>query len=674
MKLTLTTKLALGFGTIITLIAITAFLTLQRTEQINQAKNRLIEHRFVIVNTSKELLNGLNTSIAALRGYLILGSQPEQAERFKGLRSSAWEAIQQSLQQLKLSANQRSQQDLQLSDSLKQLIPVMEELHQWQDKVEAISNTEENIPAIALLLNDAGPFAETALDQLNVLLDEEDQQIATPKRKHLLKLFADSHGSLSDSVSSLRNFLITGDKNHVKKYQDNWKKNQTRLEQLKPMKYLFTETELRVWTHYLEMRQLFAPLPDKMIKLRQAKDWNKANYLMATEAVPRVEQITEAVNSIIQQQNLLTKQNASVLSDAIEEISLTIIITGITTLLISIMIAVILNRQIVSALAPLNNKAMKIANGDLSGTTLTVKVNDEVGSLTKSINRMADQLRQLVEQMNNATQDVNHGTAQLTDVNQQIADSMLHQNEKITTMASSVEELSATANQVAQNTANASSHAQDSAHIATEGGQKLNDTIVTINDIQQSVQSSNQAVQNLNAKSEEIGRITEVISSIAEQTNLLALNAAIEAARAGEQGRGFAVVADEVRQLAQRTSESTEEITQSIQDIQQETSQAVKIMANGIKLVKHGTETAQAAGQSIEAVVDHVNDVASMIASIATSTEQQSSVTHEIAATIEEITQLVQVATGQTQQNAQATTQLLDKASQLSEQVKQFKL
>ncbi|WP_163835878.1 methyl-accepting chemotaxis protein [Spartinivicinus ruber] len=670
MKLSLTTKLVIGFGTIIALIAATAFLTLQRTTQINQAKSYLIEHQFVVVNSSKELLNGLYTSIAALRGYLILGNQPAQAEKFKKQRISAWETIQQSQQQLTQLANRPSQKDHQLSDSLNQLSPIMTELRQWQDKIEALSHTEANIPAITMLLNDAGPYADTALDQLNILMNEEDQQIATPKRKHLLKLFADSHSSLSNSISNLKDFLITGDNRFAAKFQANWQINQTKLKPVEDMTYLFTETEVRIWKLYLKMRQLFAPLPEEMIKLRKGNDWNKAYHLMATEAVPRVEQITE----IIKQQNQLTQQDTMVLGEAIEKISLTVISASIATLLVSIIIGVILSKQLVSALVPLNRKANEIANGDLSGKNLPVKVKDEIGNLTESINHMANHLRQSVEQMNNTTQDVNQGTAQLTEANKQIADSMQHQNEKITTIASAVDQLSAAANQVAQNTADASHHAQDSANIANVGGDKLKATITTIQDIQQAVMSSNQAVENLNAKSEEIGRITEVIRDIAEQTNLLALNAAIEAARAGEQGRGFAVVADEVRQLAQRTSTSTEEITRSIQAIQQETSEAVKLMANGIQLVEQGTDNAQAAGQSIEEAVNHVNDVASMITSIAASTEQQSNVTHEIATTIEEISQLIQLATNQTQQNADATTHLLSKASQLDEQVKRFRV
>ncbi|MDE1463124.1 methyl-accepting chemotaxis protein [Spartinivicinus poritis] len=674
MKLTLTTKLAIGFGIIIALIAVTTVLTLQRTTQINQAKSSLIEHRFATVNASKELLNGLNASIASLRGYLILGSQSDKAEHFKKRRASAWQAIQQSQQQLSQLSNQPNQQDQQLNDHLSQLNPLMTELQQWQDKIEAISHTEENIPAITLLLNDAGPFAETALDQLSILIDEEDQQIATPKRKHLLKLFADSHSSLSNSISSIRDFVITSDNDFAEKYQENWKKNQVRLEQLKEMTYLFTDTESRIWKLYLEMRQMFAPLPEEIIKRRKAKDWNKANHLMATEAVPRVEQITEAVNAIIQQQNQLTQQDSNLLGKAIEEISLTVITASIAVLIVSILIGLVLSKQLVNVLKPLNRKASEIAEGNLSGKLLPVHTKDEIGRLTNSINQMAKQLRQLVEQMNSTTQDVNQGTAQLTSANKQIVDSMLHQNEKITTIASAVDQLSTSANQIAQNTAEASHHAQDSANIANEGGEKLTATIATINEIQQSVLSSNRAVENLNARSEEIGRVTEVISAIAEQTGLLALNAAIEAARAGEQGRGFAVVADEVRQLAQRTSTSTEEITQSIQSIQLETSEAVKLMANGIKLVEQGTENAQATGQSIKEVVDHVNDVASMIISIATATEQQSNVIHEIASTIEEVSQLIQLATDQTQNNAQATTQLLDKASQLDEQVKRFKV
>ena len=104
--------------------------------------------------------------------------------------------------------------------------------------------------------------------------------------------------------------------------------------------------------------------------------------------------------------------------------------------------------------------------------------------------------------------------------------------------------------------------------------------------LQDEVAKTNKTMQRLEQDSREINKVLDIIQNIAQQTNLLALNAALDAAKAGEQGRGFAVVADEVGSLALRTHKSTLEIKQMIEQLQYGTSDVAKVMDAAVENVK----------------------------------------------------------------------------------------
>ncbi|MGD8595007.1 MAG: methyl-accepting chemotaxis protein [Gammaproteobacteria bacterium] len=116
--------------------------------------------------------------------------------------------------------------------------------------------------------------------------------------------------------------------------------------------------------------------------------------------------------------------------------------------------------------------------------------------------------------------------------------------------------------------------------------------------VQDQIAKSDQTMQRLEQDSREINKVLDIIQNIAQQTNLLALNAALDAAKAGEQGRGFAVVADEVGALALRTQKSTLEIKHMIEQLEYGTSDVAKVMDAAVENVKRRLDHPQGKSNS----------------------------------------------------------------------------
>ena len=100
MRLTIARKLALGTAAVLMLMVLSSSIAYYKIAEMNQNLAKVMNHAFPAVSACNELLNGLNHSVASLRGYILLGSDPRQAEFFKSERRRAWEAIDAAVDKL----------------------------------------------------------------------------------------------------------------------------------------------------------------------------------------------------------------------------------------------------------------------------------------------------------------------------------------------------------------------------------------------------------------------------------------------------------------------------------------------------------------------------------------------------------------------------------------------
>ena len=287
-------------------------------------------------------------------------------------------------------------------------------------------------------------------------------------------------------------------------------------------------------------------------------------------------------------QQLIASQSTKRHSDSSFAKTLLVSIAALA-LLLGVVAAWIITRQIVTPLQHVLKDVDRIASGDLS-QDFEVSRRDELGQLQRGLQQMTTSLRELIGGISASVIQISSAAEELSAVTEQTSAGVNSQKVETDQVATAMNEMSATVQEVARNAEEAFDAAAAADQQAREGDKVVGEAVAQIERLAIEVGNSTAAMGNLREESSKIGGVLDVIKSVAQQTNLLALNAAIEAARAGEAGRGFAVVADEVRSLAQRTQQSTEEIETLISSLKNGTQEVSAVMESSRILTDNSVE------------------------------------------------------------------------------------
>jgi len=316
---------------------------------------------------------------------------------------------------------------------------------------------------------------------------------------------------------------------------------------------------------------------------------------------------------------------------------------------------------------------------DVAGATLRVQ------EASQQLASASDQSSQATNQIATTIQQIAKGTTQQSEAVNRTASSVEQMGRAIEGVAKGAEEQAAATskafnltNQLSKDINNVAGNIREmvegstaAADAARRGSATVNQTLTGMQSIKMAVDLSAQKVQEMGTRSDEIGNIVTTIEDIASQTNLLALNAAIEAARAGEAGKGFAVVADEVRKLAERSSTSTKEIADLIRNIQQSVSQAVAAMEKGSKEVENGVTLANQSGAALQEILTTNENVNLRAQEAARGAESMASSASELVVAVDTVSAVVEENTAATKQMADGSaevTQAIENIASVSEE------
>ncbi|MBI6740323.1 methyl-accepting chemotaxis protein [Pseudomonas syringae] len=419
--------------------------------------------------------------------------------------------------------------------------------------------------------------------------------------------------------------------------------------------------------------QKFASLLDTVLELVQKGANADAVTFTDTNIVPVTGELQAAIDALVQM-NIDQADQLSVRAEAAYEsgFMFTVVII-IVSLIITIFLAILLTRSIVTPLKSLLSVNERIASGDLRGD-IPVTGNDEFSELQRSTLAMQKNLRQTIGLIGNSSQQLASAAEEMNSITVQSSTGLGRQNQEIEQAATAVNEMTAAVDEVARNAAAASDAAKESNASTVRGAARVASTVTAIEKLSATVLATSADVQRLAGQSNDISKVLAVIRTIAEQTNLLALNAAIEAARAGEQGRGFAVVADEVRALAHRTQQSTQEIEQMIGAVLEGSEQATRSMQESCTGAQDTLGVAHEAGVALDEIARRIEEINDMNTLIATASEEQAQVARSIDHNLISIRDLSVQSTEGANQTSLASGELSRLAIEMNGVVTRFKM
>ncbi|MHA2714693.1 HAMP domain-containing methyl-accepting chemotaxis protein [Vibrio owensii] len=664
MNLTISGKLQLSFVLLAVLFMASAVFTYRNVTTVEQYASSLLKSDLPTVDTSRGIQQSVQASLSSIRAYMLLGGDEEASARLSEDVRNIMASTDESLPTLQALI---SEQDFQAIQSQWDAVKVS------LNKLIELSHSDENLPAHNLFINEAAPIAEVALDQLQSLINEESGNPFGGDRKRLFKVYADSYTSLANALSALRDFLLYGQQDHLDKYHDLIKYHNQSVAEIDSKLDRLTDNDQSLWSLFKEMQQLYFPLAEQVIALRQSPEWNESNLLMANELLPAADALDQSLETIVLAQQSRADQSGQGINQSIKNVLTTMLIAAALVLFAAVAISKYMGNTIGRRVKNLSERAKTIASGDVSQPPLTVVGKDELADLTDSINRMNQSLASIVAGVSEKAHQVDTSMGALLESAQVTSSNVEQQQTSIVEMGSQLDEIALAARNTLDQANQSVQKLSDSKGEIEQGRDALEQNKVTMESLHGSIETASTQVTQLSKESEAIGRVTEVIEGLAEQTNLLALNAAIEAARAGDQGRGFAVVADEVRMLATRTTQSTTEINGIINAIQRSTNSVVEEIEHSQSLAEQGAEHIEKAVTRLLITTEQIGSLNEQMAELAAAAEQQSHATNSITGLMSGITQSVDEVSNNSQRASETSLQVKEQVTELNQQMATFK-
>lgn len=372
------------------------FLYFQLREQ-NQLTTYLVERQQPLSLSWTRLLNGVNQTLAAQRGWVLF-----QDPAFQKDWLDAWEKeIFPMLEILKnLYADPMVQMDR--TEEIRKFYDIrlsLIELKHIEESVESIAWTPQNIPAKQLFESTIAPAFKTMTANLKAI----SQDPSAPRGAAFYQLIASLQGELLMGFSVLNEYLLEGNPQRWELFQKNWQTSERLLLGLSKLESGLTETQQ---SHLRQLTKHWKSIDsglNRLFESRNQTSWNQANHQMIHQVLPLAKTLDQSIRQIIQQQITSTGSVNRELQQAFTRWENLFLSVALAVFFLGFVLARFLGKQVVLPLRELRDTVRQVKNEDFYGT-IDINTYDEVGELAQEFQQMLDALSERTRDANRSRQ------------------------------------------------------------------------------------------------------------------------------------------------------------------------------------------------------------------------------------------------------------------------------
>ncbi|TAL37481.1 MAG: methyl-accepting chemotaxis protein [Spirochaetes bacterium] len=254
-----------------------------------------------------------------------------------------------------------------------------------------------------------------------------------------------------------------------------------------------------------------------------------------------------------------------------------VIMLGVIMLVVRFGFLFFFSGILINPLRALSRGVREVNKGNLN-VEVPVKIEDEIGYITRTFNHMVASIRGMVENISANSSEVKTLSGDLNDSSSQLSEIAQELASIVEEAAAAYEEMSASF----ESSLTDIKAQMDGSELIKDGIAKINASsgqlsqrigrltdsiqgaVGLVETGEKTMTKSVKAIGEMADYLRELEGTINLIDEVADKINLLALNAAIEASRAGDAGKGFSVVADEVNKLADQTADLVKGIRTTI--------------------------------------------------------------------------------------------------------------